>query len=230
MRYRAVLSIAAVIVVVLITWGFSINSVDVKEKTRTIFRSNKVKPIFTTATAPKPKCGLSRVCPPDLFAFNIVSGAANVVGPKICFDGKIIMSHAKNNVGSGLNVVIINGNNGDVETFGYLNMQFGDAADILAYLKDIKPGMIVLVASFDDVTAKMTDETREVFVGMGSTLITSVKYRDNWVFAGRAGKDNKSLFEKRAVNDEKINVYGEWPEIVEVAGCYPKNLTDGKLS
>lgn len=26
--------------------------------------------------------------------------------------------------------------------------------DILAYLKEIKPGMIVLVASFDDVTPK----------------------------------------------------------------------------
>lgn len=42
----------------------------------------------------------------------------------------------------------------------------------------------------------MTDEIREVFVGMGSTLITSVKRRDNWVFAGGAGRDNKSFFEK----------------------------------
>lgn len=29
-----------------------------------------------------------------------------------------------------------------------------DPEDILAYLKGIKPGMIVLVASFDDVTPK----------------------------------------------------------------------------
>lgn len=42
----------------------------------------------------------------------------------------------------------------------------------------------------------MTKEMRDVFVGMGSTLITSVKHRDSWVFAGRAGAENKTLFEK----------------------------------
>ncbi|KAF3856241.1 hypothetical protein F7725_016964 [Dissostichus mawsoni] len=140
------------------------------------------------------------------------------------------MSNVKNNVGSGLNIVAVNGENGDVETFAYLNMQIGNPNEILAYLKNIDPGMIVLVASFDDVTAKMTDEMREVFVGMGSTLITSVKHRDNWVFAGRAGSDNKSLFEKQAANDQSTNVYGDWPEVVELSGCYPRTLTDGKVS
>lgn len=43
---------------------------------------------------------------------------------------------------------------------------------------------------------RMTKEMREVFAGMGSTLIKSVKHRDSWVFAGRAGTGNKSLFEK----------------------------------
>lgn len=42
----------------------------------------------------------------------------------------------------------------------------------------------------------MTDEMREIFAGMGSTLIKSVKYRDNWVFVGRAGAGNKGSFEK----------------------------------
>lgn len=84
-------------------------------------------------------CGLSRACPPDHYAVHISSGAANVVGPKICFDGKMyvcemvaaeltegwkcewpwktepylylnsIMSHVLNNVGPGLNIVVVNG-------------------------------------------------------------------------------------------------------------------------
>ncbi|KAK5912573.1 hypothetical protein CesoFtcFv8_002432 [Champsocephalus esox] len=219
MTNQAVLPLAAVIVVLLITWTVSFNSFDVQKKARNILIS----------TAPKTKCGLSRVCPPDHFAFYIVSGAANVIGPKICFEGNIIMSNVKNNVGSGLNIVVVNGENGDVETFTYFNMHIGNSDAILEYLKNIDPGMIVLVASFDDVTAKMTDEIRAVFVGMGSTLITSVKRRDNWVFAGGAGRDNKSLFEKKAVNDESTNVYEDWPDIVELSGCYPRTLTDGKV-
>lgn len=35
-----------------------------------------------------------------------------------------------------------------------------------------------------------------MFVEMGSTLIDSVKQRDNWVFAGRTGIKIKSFFEQ----------------------------------
>ncbi|XP_037619888.1 protein FAM3C [Sebastes umbrosus] len=188
--------------------------------------ADQIKPKLQTA-ARKPKCGLSRVCPSDHFAIHISSGAANVVGPRICFDGEIIMSNVLNNVGPGLNIVVVNGENGIVEKVDYLNIKNGITKDILAYLKEIKPGAIVLVASFDDVTTKMTKEMREVFVGMGSTLINSVKRRDSWVFAGRAGTGNKSLFEKQAVNDVKTNIYEGWPDMVEVGGCFPKNRTEG---
>uniref|UniRef100_A0A3P8SZ71 FAM3 metabolism regulating signaling molecule D n=1 Tax=Amphiprion percula TaxID=161767 RepID=A0A3P8SZ71_AMPPE len=214
MLLTAALHLAAVIVVLLITWGISINSFDAQEKVET----------FLATTASVPKCRLSRLCPPQHFALHIRSGAANVVGPNICFDGKIIMSHVLNNVGPGLNIVVVNGESGVVEKSHYLDMNAGK--DILAYLKEIKPGMIVLVASFDDVTKKMTDEMREIFVGMGSALIKSVKHRDSWVFAGRAGAKSKSLFEKQAAHDEKTNIYEGWPEMVEVAGCFPRNQTD----
>nr|XP_046241267.1 protein FAM3D isoform X2 [Scatophagus argus] len=227
MRYRAVLHLFAVIVVLLIIWGVSFKYSDVREKARSILGlSNTVTTTPNVKTAPEPKCDLSRVCPPDHFALYIRSGAANVVGPKICFEGKIIMSHVLNNVGPGLNIVVINGENGVVEKSDYLNMRTGNPEDILAYLKEIKPGMIVLLASFDDVTHKMTDEMREVFVGMGSTLIKSVKHRDSWVFAGRAGMETKSLYEKQAVNDEKTNIYEGWPNLVEVGGCFPRTPTD----
>uniref|UniRef100_A0A3Q0SCQ6 FAM3 metabolism regulating signaling molecule D n=1 Tax=Amphilophus citrinellus TaxID=61819 RepID=A0A3Q0SCQ6_AMPCI len=178
---------------------------------------------FLAPTASAPKCSLSRVCPPSHIALRIRSGAANIVGPTICFDGKmyVLMCHVLNNVGPGLNIVVINGTpdtgpGSCIWTF----------KDILAPLKKIKPGMIVLVASFDDVTEIMTNEMRELFTGMGSTLIRSVKRRDSWVFAGRAGTKIKSLFEKQAVNDEKNDIYEGWPEMVEVGGCFPRAFTD----
>uniref|UniRef100_A0A4W6D818 FAM3 metabolism regulating signaling molecule D n=1 Tax=Lates calcarifer TaxID=8187 RepID=A0A4W6D818_LATCA len=179
---------------------------------------------YSATASPKPKCSLSRVCPPDHFALYIRSGAANVVGPKICFDGKIIMSHVLNNVGPGLNIVVVNGENGVVEKFGYLNMKTGNPQEILTYLKEIKPGMIVLVASFDDITTKLTNEMRNLFVGMGSTFIKSIKRKDNWVFAGRAGTQNRSLFEKQAFNDDRTNIYEGWPDMVEVSGCFPRTI------
>lgn len=45
--------------------------------------------VLSATEAVEPKCSLSRVCPHDHFALHIMSGAANVVGPKICFEDKM---------------------------------------------------------------------------------------------------------------------------------------------
>ncbi|GAB0194457.1 protein FAM3D [Grus japonensis] len=38
---------------------------------------------------PRHKCGNQKSCPQNYFAFKIISGAANVVGPSICFDNVV---------------------------------------------------------------------------------------------------------------------------------------------
>ncbi|XP_023270034.1 protein FAM3C-like [Seriola lalandi dorsalis] len=226
MRYQATLYLAVVIAVLLMTWIVAMNLFDVQQKTSNVLAFSgidKIKLGFQNAiNQDEPQCSISTVCPPNHSSIQLRSGAANIIGPKICFDGKTIMSHVMNNVGRGLNIVVLNGETGAVEKFGYLNMRGGNANEILAYLKEIKTGSIVLVASYDDVAEKLTDEMREIFVEMGSSLITSVRTRDSWVFAGRAGTEHKSLFEKQAVNDAKTNVYEGWPDMVEVSGCFPR--------
>ncbi|XP_041639524.1 protein FAM3C [Cheilinus undulatus] len=168
------------------------------------------------------KCSLPRACPPESYPFHIWSGAANVVGPKICFNGKIIMSHVLNNIGPGINLVEINEKSGAVERCDFLNMENGDKDQIFEYLKKIKPGSIVLAASYIDITPKMTDEMRQIFEEIGSTKIRSVNKRDMWVFAGKMGTKEKSLFERVIVNDPKTNLYGGWPSVAEVGGCILK--------
>lgn len=51
---------------------------------------------------------------------------------------------------------------------------------------------------------RLTDEVRELFAGMGSSMVYSVKYRDNWVFAGAVGLNKKSPFEKVRISKEKM--------------------------
>lgn len=55
------------------------------------------------------KCGLPQPCPEEHLAFRVVSGAANVIGPKICLEDKMLMSSVKDNVGRGLNIALVNG-------------------------------------------------------------------------------------------------------------------------
>ncbi|KAK6319467.1 hypothetical protein J4Q44_G00106780 [Coregonus suidteri] len=229
MRPRDLVYAVTFLIVILVIWGIYTNPPYIHERARIVQQHifGAQKETVVTAAVPKtshPKCSLSKNCPIDHFAFQIRSGAATVVGPKICFDGNIVMSGVMNNVGPGLNLVLVNGENGKIETFDFFNMYSGETADILAFLKTIKPGMIVLVASFDDAATKMNDEIRDIFVGLGSSSIKDVKFRDNWVFAGGAGTEQKSPFEKLAANDQNANIYGNWPEMVEIAGCFPKKV------
>lgn len=49
----------------------------------------RIQQFFTKPRARKYKCGLPQPCPEEHLAFRIVSGAANVIGPKICLEDKM---------------------------------------------------------------------------------------------------------------------------------------------
>ncbi|KAM9226966.1 protein FAM3D [Leptosomus discolor] len=171
---------------------------------------------------PRHKCGNQKSCPQDHFAFKIISGAANVVGPSICFNDMILMSSVKNNIGRGLNIALVNGTSGQllkVETF---DMYSGDINKLDTFLQEIKRGTIVLTASYDDAATKMNDKVRAHFEELGSSHVSKLGFRDNWVFLGAKGLRNKTPFEEHIKNDKETNKYDGWPELLEMEGCAPR--------
>ncbi|ELK13913.1 Protein FAM3C, partial [Pteropus alecto] len=154
---------------------------------------------------PRYKCGISKACPEKHFAFKMASGAANVVGPKICLEDNVLMSGVKNNVGRGINVALVN-----------------DVAPFIEFLKSIQDGTIVLMGTYDDGATKLNDEARRLIAELGSTSITSLGFRDNWVFCGGKGIKTKSPFEQHIKNNKDTNKYEGWPEVVEMEGCIPQ--------
>ncbi|XP_058875919.1 protein FAM3A isoform X2 [Acipenser ruthenus] len=155
------------------------------------------------------RCGLPMPCPEKHFAFRIVSGAANVIGPKICLDDKILMSSVKNNVGRGLNIALVN-----------------DVNELLKFLRPIHEGTLVFVASYDDPATKMNTEARQIFSALGSTAIGDLGFRDSWVLVGAKGIDSKSPFEQRTKNNKNSNKYEGWPEALEMEGCIPQRTQE----
>ncbi|KAM7062829.1 protein FAM3D isoform 2-T2 [Molossus nigricans] len=155
----------------------------------------------------KTKCGLSKSCPDNFFAFKISSGAANVVGPSICFEDHVIISPVKDNVGRGLNIALVN-----------------DPSLLVKFLRDIPADVLVLVASYDDPGTKMNDEIRKLFSNLGSSYAKQLGFRDSWVFLGARDMDNKSPFEQFLKNDPGKNKYDGWPELLELEGCVPRKV------
>ncbi|XP_054451877.1 protein FAM3D isoform X2 [Pteronotus mesoamericanus] len=172
----------------------------------------------------KTKCDLSKPCPNNFFAFKILSGAANVVGPSICFEDRMIMSPVKDNVGRGLNIALVNGSTGMVLRQSYFDMYSGDPMLLVKFLKEITEDMLVLVASYDDPGTKMNDEIRALFANLGSSYAKQLGFRDSWVFLGTRAIKNHSPFEQFLKNNPDTNKYEGWPELLELEGCVPQKV------
>ncbi|KAM8758175.1 protein FAM3D [Rhynchonycteris naso] len=172
----------------------------------------------------KNKCDLSKPCPKNFFAFKIISGAANIVGPSICFEDHMIMSPVKDNVGRGLNIALVNGTTGMALRHGHFDMYSGDATLLVKFLKEISEGMLVLVASFDDPGTKMNNDIRTLFSNLGSSSAKQLGFRDSWVFLGAREMQDKSPFEQFLKNNAETNKYEGWPEMLELEGCVPQKV------
>uniref|UniRef100_A0A8C7AV92 ILEI/PANDER domain-containing protein n=1 Tax=Neovison vison TaxID=452646 RepID=A0A8C7AV92_NEOVI len=151
------------------------------------------------------KCGLSKLCPDNFFAYKISSGATNVVGPTMCFENLVIMSPVKNNVGRGLNFALVNGTTGVVLTQKCFDMYSGDVTLLVKFLKEIPEGTLVLVTSYDDPGTKMNDETRKLLTNLGHSYAKQLGFRDSWVFLGAKDLRDKSPFEQFLKNNPDTN-------------------------
>ncbi|XP_057712359.1 protein FAM3C [Corythoichthys intestinalis] len=168
------------------------------------------------------KCGLSKACPEKHFAFKMASGAASVVGPKMCLEDKTIMSTVKNNVGRGINIALVNGRTGEVYKTDSFDMWAGNVAPLIQFLKGIEEGTVVMMASFDDPSTKLNDEARKLIADLGSSVINKLGFRDNWLFVGGKGIKTKSPFEQHIKNNAETNKFEGWPEVLEMEGCVPR--------
>ncbi|XP_056304715.1 protein FAM3A [Danio aesculapii] len=222
MRFAVTLRAIALVLILGFTWLLA-NSMlggDGNSLIRSLFIGAQEEP----TPEPRPhkyKCGLSAPCPPKHLAFRLTSGAANVIGPKICLEDKIILSSAKNNVGRGLNIALVNGVTGDVLEIRAFDMWAGEVSELLKFIRPLHEGTLVFVASFDDPATKLNDEARRLFEELGSTAAKELSFRDSWVFVGAKGIENKSPFEQRMKNSKTNNKYEGWPESLEMDGCIP---------
>ncbi|XP_039988265.1 protein FAM3C-like isoform X2 [Xiphias gladius] len=181
----------------------------------------------TSKVSAKPSagsCATQGGCPDDHISFFIQSGAANVVAPKICIQNQLVLGTVLNNAGYGINIVILNGKTGEVIKTNHFDMYGGDVKPFIELLKSIEKGSVVLMASYDEPSSKLNEDAKKLIAELGSSMIQSLGFRDNWVFVGGKGTEVKTNYEKYLKNDNANNKYENWPELIDMQGCIPKYL------
>ncbi|KAI7811987.1 protein FAM3C [Triplophysa rosa] len=195
---------------------------DIMERSMGGENSVKLKPDHHNDGPSAVKCGLAAPCPKNDFAFKIASGAANVVGPQICFDGKIIIEKQASKNHPGITIVVIEEATGELIKTGSYNMWNGDVTELIHFVNSTESGSLVLMASYDDPATKLNEEARQLIAELGSAYISNLKFRDNWVFVGGKKTIVKASFEQHLKNERSTNKYEAWPEMIEMEGCIPR--------
>jgi len=123
-------------------------------------------------------------CASNEFDFKLISGAANVIGPSICFNDTILMKNSLNNVDRGMNVAVVDGNTGHLDKIGVFDLYSKDSEELKAFMNKIDDNKIVLIASYDDAATRLDDEAKKMLVSLGSKKANGLGFRDNWIFMG----------------------------------------------
>lgn len=154
--------------------------------------------------------------------FQVVSGAANIIGPSICVNGKWLMSNSIGNVNRGMNVAVVDGRSGDNPKVQVFDLYGQDGGTFKKFISELAETDIVFMATFDDATQRFDKEARDAVVALGSRSVTKLSFRDNWIFVGGKKLQSPPGFEEHVASDKEKNKFGNWPGTITMEGCIPK--------
>ena len=91
---------------------------------------------------------------------------------------------------------------------------------MLKYYNDVSfKSIALLMASYDDAAFHLDTEARELLDQIGFKNAQDLGFRDNFAFIGNS-KNSYSDIIKFDQNNFKNNKYAEWPDRVQVSGCF----------
>ncbi|XP_039600440.1 protein FAM3B-like isoform X5 [Polypterus senegalus] len=183
------------------------------------------QPMLRAPSPKRQKCDHWTPCPPEHFAYRILSGANTMKHPKICFEDELLMGEEKGNTGRGMNVAIVNAISGKLLNAKSFDMWEGDfAVTMLQFMKDIPENSIVLMATHDEGSTRLSSDIKTEITNLGSKEIQKIAFRSSWVFIGAKGFVLPSNIRSEQINhsDQHKNRYNGWPAEVQIEGCIPR--------
>ncbi|XP_074714479.1 protein FAM3B isoform X1 [Strix uralensis] len=185
------------------------------------------KPELRAPVPKRQKCDHWSPCSPGNYAYRILSGGGKQKLAKICFEDELLISNEKGNVGSGINIAIVNYKTGRVTSAKFFDMWEGDhSGEMMTFIKNAPKGSLLLMATQDDGSTRLKNDAKKLIEELGSKEIWNMKFRSSWAFIAAKGFRLPDNIQKEKINhsDKKKNRYGDWPAEIQIEGCIPGNL------
>lgn len=157
-------------------------------------------------------CGIK--CDVGQKSFYVKTGEANKVGPMICYDGKVIVGPGKIEGNRGINMLVIDDVKMTVTEIQNFDT-YEDDSEFQNFMKKVQKGAIIIIVSYDEISERLSKESRQWINLMGSSLIENVGFRDAFILVGQLG-----LEEKHAIEFHRKRERGGYSKPIEKKGCF----------
>lgn len=170
------------------------------------------------------KCSSWRTCSSSEVVYRIRSGGGGIVQPDICLEDETLLGGSKKNGKRGINIAVVNHETMKVTETQSFDMYEGDfSGPMIEFINKIPNGAIILAASFDDASTKLSDAAKKVFEDLGSKEIRQIKFRSQWVFLAVKGATIPDHIEReKIIHSGGNDRYSGWPAEIQIDGCLPK--------
>ena len=173
-------------------------------------RSIGERPVLKAPAPKRQKCDHWSPCPPDTYAYRLLSGGGRDKYAKICFEDEVLIGEKTGNVARGINIAVVNYNSGPMAKF----------------IQSTPSKSLLFMVTHDDGSSKLKAQAKDAIEALGSKEIKNMKFRSSWVFVAAKGFELPSEIEREKINhsDQSRNRYAGWPAEIQIEGCIPKGL------
>jgi phosphorylase kinase alpha/beta subunit len=104
-----------------------------------------------------------------------------------------------------------------------------ESEDLVQFIRNLEPGLIVVMASKDDFTEHLTKEAVDALKSLGAQKIDDVKYRDSYVLiAEKSG--NRITEAHKGAKDGPTDLIEEEFAMLKKHDISPSDINDGNIS
>ncbi|XP_045140695.1 protein FAM3B isoform X1 [Echinops telfairi] len=186
------------------------------------------KPILRAPAPKRQKCDHWTSCPPNTYAYRLLSGGGQDKYAQICFEDELVIGGETGNVARGINIAIVNYVTGKVTETGSFDMFEGDnSGPMVKFIQSAPQKSLLFMVTHDDGSSRMKDDAKEALRALGSKEVQNMKFRSSWVFLAAKGVELPTGIQREKINhsDEKKNRYSGWPAEIQIEGCIPRELS-----
>ncbi|XP_005375910.1 PREDICTED: protein FAM3B isoform X2 [Chinchilla lanigera] len=188
-------------------------------------RSIGEKPVLKAPPPRRQKCDHWTPCPPNTYAYRLLSGGGRDKHAKICFEDELLMGEKMGNIQRGINIAVVSYVTGKVTATRSFDMYEGDnSTPMTQFIQSAPAKSLLLMVTHDDGSTRLKADAKNAIEALGSREIRNMKFRSSWVFLAATGFELPAGLPREKINhsDSSKNRYSGWPAEIQIEGCIPR--------